>query len=430
MSTQQRSEFGADLEAQSEAIVVTGISAWTPYGRGIETLVEAIRSERCETSPVRGIDTANPWYYAKHARSIAPQTSIVSNFDACTHTFRPHMWPAWMAVETALDAVVAAGAPHHAYAPDRIAISSGTSHGSNHGLIEYLEHKVAEVAPDASLVADTTAMIARTIGLRTGSCGPNLTFNTACSSGINALGQALRMLRSGRADCVIAGAHDTFSVLSFTGFSSLKALDAGPCRPFDIDRAGLTLGDGAAYLVLERRSQAIARGATPIAELSGYGYFNEGYHTTAPHPEGAGALAAMRQALQTDPGPNQLSLVCAHGTGTRANDGAEAQAVASLASVIKPDSAIDIVSLKSQLGHSLGGAGAVQTIATIACMQNNLIPGNIGLKNPIPHGPQVAFPTCPRAATIQLALCNALGFAGSVASLAIRNVLPEEQQHG
>ncbi len=404
--------------------MVTGMSVWSPFGRGVASLLDALETGRNDVWPASCIDQDESWYTAKHAREIPVCTTISSSFDERSFDFRSHQWPAWLAVETALDAVVAASRVTERYAAKRIAVCNGSSHGSNHGLIEYLRQTLGSESPDASLIEDSTAMVARTIAARLGARGPNLTFNTACSSGINALGQGARMLASGRADCVVAGAHDTFSLLSFTGFSSLQALDPAPCRPFDINRQGLTLGDGAAFVVLERAGVVRARGGRALAALTGYGYYNEGYHTTAPHPEGEGIFQAMMWALAGDPTPHQLSLVCAHGTGTQANDGAEARAVERVAQAHSPEQVVDVVSLKSQLGHSLGGAGAVQAVAAIACMNRGLRPGNIGLHEPIAHAPSIAFPASPQPVTTELALCNALGFAGSVASLAIRNLAP------
>ncbi|MBK8264850.1 MAG: beta-ketoacyl-[acyl-carrier-protein] synthase family protein [Nannocystis sp.] len=408
-----------------DLIVVTGMSVWTCFGRGVDPLLGAIHSGRRELHPVLGVDTSDRWFLAKTAMQIPPPAELRSALSGQLRAVDRHRWPAALAVETALDAVLAAERPHDHYTPHRLAVCSGTSHGSNHGLLEHLSQAHRGERPDPALLADTPAIIALEIAAQLGACGPALTFNTACSAGLNAIGQAAHLLRAGRADCVIAGGHDAFSFLSFAGFTSLRALDPAGTRPFDQDRAGLSLGDGAAYLVLERAADAHRRGAPILAELRGYGCVGEGHHPTAPDPQGEGVLRAMSLALARDPAPHQLALVSAHGTGTPANDAAELTAIERLlgqlaAAGSAPQGPVAVVSLKSQTGHSLGAAGAVQAAAAIACMRADLVPGTIGLTNPIAHGARVALPAAPRPGPLPLVLCNALGFAGSVASIALR----------
>ena len=403
------------------AVVVTGMSVWTCFGRGVDPLVDAIATGRRELRPLSGIDVSDRWFTAKSAMQIEAPTAIHRPFDGTTREVDAHRWPAALAVETALDAVVSAGHHHLDHPPHRVAVCSGTSHGSNHGLLEHLAQVHAGARPDPTLLADTPAIIALEIAALLGACGPALTFNTACSAGLNAIGQAFLLVRDGRADCAVAGGHDAFSFLSLAGFTSLRALDPDGCRPFDSARAGLSLGDGAAYLVLEREDAARRRGATVLATIGGYGYTGEGYHATAPDPEGSGVLRAMQAALADDPAPHELGMVSAHGTGTPANDAAEARAIERLVELVAAKDAVPVFSLKSQTGHCLGAAGAVQAVAAIACMRAGLVPGTIGLTDPLPHGPHITLPTAPARARVALALCNALGFAGSVASLSLRH---------
>ncbi len=411
------------------SIVITGMSAWTCFGRGVPRLIEAIREGRRAPRAVEGLTlpVSDPWFKTREAMQIRRPESIGSRFapgrEVATDA---HSWPTRLAVETALDAVVDAGHPQRGYAPARIAVCNGTSHGSNHGLLEYLRQEHVGESPEAALLADTPAIIAAELSTRLGACGLNLTFNTACSAGVNAIGQGLRLLERGLADCVLAGAHDTFSFLSYAGFTSLKALDPRGCRPFDEARAGLSLGDGAAYCVLERESAARARGARVLARVTGYGYAGEAYHPTAPDPEGDGAARVMAAALRTDPAPRELDLVSAHGTGTPANDAAELRAIERVIKERSIPGPVRVASLKSQTGHGLGAAGAIQLIAAVACLNHQVAPANVGLTRPIPHGPTVALPTAPSRSPLRLALCNAFGFGGSVASIAIRRADAED----
>lgn len=402
------------------AVVVTGMSAWTCFGRGVDPLLAAIAEGRRELRPPPTLDVSDPWFTAKTAMPIDVPAAIHRPYDGTTRAIDAQRWHAALAVETALDAVVHAGHPHRGRPAARVAVCSGTSHGSNHGLLEYLAQLSAGADPDAALITETPAIVALEIAAELGACGPALTFSTACSAGLNAIGQAYLLVRDGRADCAVAGGHDSFSYLSFAGFTSLRALDPAGCRPFDVDRAGLSLGDGAAYVVLEREDDARRRGAPILARVGGYGCTGDGYHATAPDPEGNGVLRAMQAALVDDPAPHQLGMVSAHGTGTPANDAAEAHAIERLAASLAARDPVAVFSLKSQTGHGLGAAGAVQTVATIACMRAGLVPGTIGLTAPLPHGPHIALPGAPARARVALALCNALGFAGSVASLSLR----------
>ena len=397
------------------------MSAWTCFGRGVDPLVAAIAAGHRELRPLVGIDVSDRWFTAKMAMQIDPPAAIERPLDGRTRDIYANRWPAALAVETAFDAVVAAGRPHRGHAPGRVAVCSGTSHGSNHGLLEHLAQAHAGARPAPALLADTPAIIALEIAAELGICGPTLTFNTACSAGLNAIGQAFLLVRDGRADCAIAGGHDAFSYLSFAGFTSLRALDPVGCRPFDRARAGLSLGDGAAYVVLEREDLARRRGAPVLATIGGYGCTGEGFHATAPDPEGHGVLRAMQAALADDRAPHELAMVSAHGTGTPANDAAEVHAIERLVEQLSPRERVAVFSLKSQTGHSLGAAGAVQAVAAIACMRAGLVPGTIGLQDPLPHGPQITLPSAPTRARVALALCNALGFAGSVASLSLRH---------
>lgn len=406
------------MTTDGASVVVTGMSVWTCFGRGEAPLLAALKGGDRGARRVEGVPVDDPWFLSREAMQIAPEGRVASALGGVREV-EPHAWPATLGVETALDAAVAAGCPHGQVAPRRVAVVSGTSHGSNHGLLDYLARELAGEAPDPGLLADVSSLVAFEIAARLGACGPAITLNTACSAGLNAIGQGWHMLREGRVDCVVAGGHDTFSYLSFAGFNSLRALDPRGCRPFDRERAGLSLADGAGYVVLEREVDARRRGATILARVTGYGCQGEGYHPTAPDPEGNGVYRAMRRALADDPAPSELALVSAHGTGTPANDSAEARAIGRVA-VELGARGVRVVSLKSQVGHSLGAAGAVQTVAAILCMRERLGPANVGLVTPVEHGPELEFPAAPGPADLPLVLCNALGFAGSVASLALR----------
>lgn len=398
---------------------ITGLSIWTCFGRGPSATLDALRVGARYFEPVTIAMVDDPWFKTKRAMQIPIPPRLRSSLTGADRSVDEFTWPLQLALESAIDAIVDSGvAPRH-YAPERVAVCSGTSHGSNHGLLEYLRREHLGELADPSLLADLPSIVAGRIAEAVGASGPCLTFNTACSAGINAIGQGMRLIEDDRADCVIAGAHDTFSLLSFAGFTSLKSLDPIGCRPFDVERAGLSLGDGAAYVVLERADAAAARSATIRASVVGYGYLGEAYHPTAPDPEGLGIEAAMRVALREVEAPERLAFVAAHGTGTPANDEAELRAIGRVAASLGLREPVDVVSLKSQFGHGLGAAGAIQTVATVLAAEAELIPANVTLAQPLEHGPELRLATHPSRRPIPLAVCNALGFGGSVAALAL-----------
>jgi 3-oxoacyl-[acyl-carrier-protein] synthase II len=401
----------------SERVVITGIAAWTCFGRGIGPLVAAMREGRRGDRPVQDMMFAgHPFFPSHRAMGVTPEPE-----GAWEGTDRTTHWPIALATETALDAARAARLGEEAYPRRRVGVVNGTSHGSNHGLLEYLRQaREPGVTPDAALVHRWGSWVARALAARLDARGVNLTINTACSSSLNAVGLAMRLLRSGRLDCVIAGGNDTFSLLSYAGFSSLRAVDPAGTRPFDVARQGMTLGDGAAYCVLEREGDARRRGAPALAAVTGYASAGEGHHATAPDPEGRGAAHVMSLVLAEDGNPRDLAFVSAHGTGTPANDGAEALALAAVARRLDLPGPILVSSLKSQVGHTLGSAGAVQIVATVAAMGEGFVPGTIGLLTPLPHAPPLSFPRAPVRCAVPLALCNSFGFGGSTASLCLR----------
>jgi 3-oxoacyl-[acyl-carrier-protein] synthase II len=223
-------------------------------------------------------------------------------------------------------------------------------------------------------------------------------------------------------DCAVAGGNDLLSTISYYGFNGLALLSRDGCRPLDVARDGMSLGDGAGYVVLERASDAVARGAPVLGYVVGYACASEGHHPTAPDPEGSCPIRVMAAALGADRAPHELALVSTHGTGTPANDEVEVRAIQAVAKRFSLPGPVDVVSLKSRLGHTLGAAGALELVATLACMRAALSPGTAGLQTPVPHRSPLRLERAPRSfeAPIPLALCNAFGFGGSVASVALR----------
>jgi 3-oxoacyl-[acyl-carrier-protein] synthase II len=255
--------------------------------------------------------------------------------------------------------------------------------------------------------------LAHRLGIR----GPRHTVVTACSSGAVALAEAAELIADGVVDVAVAGGVDAMTRLCFMGFNALKLLDPQPCRPFDRDRRGMSIGEGAAFLVLEAADRAQARGAPVYAELAGHGTTTDAFHVTAPQPDGDGMLRAMRAALAAaGVEAGAVGYVNAHGTATPQNDRIEALAVAR----VFGEGRVFVSSTKSMIGHTMAAAGALEAVATILALTHELLPPTANLTTP---DDDVAFDCVPRVAreaAIEYAISNSFGFGGQNVTLLFR----------
>jgi 3-oxoacyl-[acyl-carrier-protein] synthase II len=305
---------------------------------------------------------------------------------------------------------------------ERAIVSTGTSTG---GLLEgesfYFDRLVrgrGRVAVSRVLQQPTSGpsdAVARSLNLG----GGVLSNATACASAGAAIGMAGDLLRSHHADVAIAGGSDALCRLTYSGFNVLQAVDENPCTPFSAGRKGITLGEGAAYLVIERWDDARARGATILAELCGYGATCDAHHPTAPHEDGRGAQAAMRGALSEAGDSQQVDYINAHGTGTLLNDSAETKAI--LAAV---GDAVPVSSSKSYFGHTLGASGGVEAVISVLALQNQLAPPTLRLDTPAADCTLDYIPHTPRPMAMTNVLSNTFGFGGSNVSLLFRSARP------
>jgi 3-oxoacyl-[acyl-carrier-protein] synthase II len=250
-----------------------------------------------------------------------------------------------------------------------------------------------------------------------GGCGgPRFGNMTACASGALAIALAADRIRCGEAEGMIAGGGDALCRLTYSGFNSLRLLSVEPCHPFDRRRQGLTLGEGAGILVLESWERARRRGLRPLAEFLDYGVSCDAHHMTASHPDGRGALSAMREALlRAGVSPSRVDYINAHGTGTRSNDEAEARAILQL---FGDDlHRLRVSSTKSLLGHLLGGAGGVEAVATVLAVRHQAALPTHGVSEPEGEGKIDFVVGSARPMPIRVALSNSFGFGGANACL-------------
>jgi 3-oxoacyl-[acyl-carrier-protein] synthase II len=239
----------------------------------------------------------------------------------------------------------------------------------------------------------------------------------ACASGTNAIGHAFNCVRSGRYQRLLTGGYDAISELVFVGFDSLQASTPDRCRPFDSERSGMVLGEGAAVLALENLEAARNRGATILAEVIGYGISTDNFHLTQPDPTGSGARRAMEAALQSAGiSPGEIDYINAHGTATPFNDAAEGKAIAELFN------GVPVSSTKGMMGHSLGAAGAIEAVIGILALRNQLLPPNINFRHGDAGMDLNIIANSARTGNVRTVLSNSFGFGGTNASIIMRSL--------
>ena len=242
------------------------------------------------------------------------------------------------------------------------------------------------------------------------------TISNACASGTNAIGLAYNEIRAGNAEIALAGGYDTMCEFTFAGFNSLQAVTQTLCRPFDKNRDGLVLGEGVGIIVLEEMSCAVSRNANIIAEIIGYGESSDAFHITRPEPSGDGAGLAISRALTcAGVGASDIDYINAHGTGTPYNDAMEAKVIQKIFGNASQN--IPVSSIKSMIGHLLGGAGAVEAVITVMAMNKGVLPPNINYQTPDPDCPLNIVDKSEQPASIKRAVSNSFGFGGANAAI-------------
>jgi len=312
------------------------------------------------------------------------------------------------------EALAQAGLDAAALRGRRIGVCVGTTVGctlnDEHFYAEFRKGKQPGLAAIDRFLANNPAQyVSAALDL----CGPVSTINNACTSGVDAIGQAGEWIRDGLCDMAIAGGSDELSRIPYLGFSSLLNTSEAPCRPFDLKRDGLNLGEGAGVLIMESRAAARARGAKALVEVAGYGTCGDAYHPTAPHPQGVGLEQAIRRALERTP-PGEIGFINAHGTATPANDQVEGS---TFARIFGPQ--VTVFGSKGYTGHTLGAAGAIEAIFITQGLLSGEIPATAGFSEADPGC--VVVPT--RSLTkvrAEYALSTSLAFGGNNSALLLK----------
>jgi 3-oxoacyl-[acyl-carrier-protein] synthase II len=396
-------------------VVVTGIGTVTSIGIGREAFWQNLLAGKSGIGPVESFDTSR---YQVHlggeVKAFRPD-GFVQRVDPASMGRASQL-----AIAAARLAVADAGLDPDKVDPMRAGVSIGTTSGEPEW-IEWFNDK--ELAGERDQIGSEFLnrypchVIAANVASELGFRGINLVIPTACAAGNYALAHALDTIRIGDADLMLAGGSDAFSRITYTGFARLGAIAPDRCQPFDRERRGMIPGEGAAVLVLEPLTRALARGARIYAELAGYGLSCDASHMTA--PQGDGAVRAMQTAMtDADLTPDGISYISAHGTGTSANDRVETIAVKQAFGDAAPR--VPISSIKSMLGHTMGAASAIEAAACALAVSDDRVPPTMNLEHADPECDLDYVPGAARAIPVEAAMNNAYAFGGNNASVIFR----------
>ena len=406
-------------------VVVTGMGCVTPLGNDLPTTWRNLVDGKNGIGPITKFDTTD--FKAKLAAEVR-------DFDPKLYMEKPQILHSDLYAQLAMAAAVQAmedSGIAGTVPGERMGVYIGTGIGGIQ-TFEAEHSKLLNKGPrrvSAYFIPMMIANIASSmIAIRYGCMGPAMPAVTACASGSNAIGEALRVVRHGYADAMICGgAEATVTPLAAAGFCNMQALSTSEdpdaaSLPFDARRGGFVMGEGSGVLILEEYEHAKARGAKIYGEICGYGSTNDAYHITAPHPDGVGGAKAMADALrEAGYTGDELVYVNAHGTGTHLNDAIETMA---LKKAFGEELArkLLISSTKSMTGHMLGAAGAVEAIVSLKALEDGVVPPTINLREADPACDLDYVPGTARTVPVTLALSNSLGFGGHNACLTFRKL--------
>jgi 3-oxoacyl-[acyl-carrier-protein] synthase II len=406
-------------------VVVTGLGVVSPVGNDVATTWRSLLEGKSGAAPITKFDTANfPVRFAAEVKGFDPFQYMDRKEAKRADQYTQY------AVAAATQAMTDAGfGDSVGYDPDRTGVILGSGIGGLKSFEEqhdvYRERGPGKISPFfiPMFIADIAAGI---VSMRFNAKGPNYATVSACATSAPASGDAFRTIQYGDADIVISGgAEATVTPMAIGGFANMKALSerndspSTASRPFDKDRDGFVMGEGAGVVILEELEHARRRGARIYAEVVGYGATGDAHHLTAPAPEGEGAQRAMRRAMQ-DAGltPADVQYVNAHGTSTPANDFNETRAIKS---VFGEDAArLNVSSTKGATGHMLGAAGGVEFVFSTLSVRDGVIPPTINYQTPDPDCDLNYTPNTPVERHVTAALSNSFGFGGHNVSLAVR----------
>lgn len=412
-------------EPKSKRVVVTGIGVISPIGNDKQSFWDSLVAGKCGIGTVTRFDATD--YSCKVAGEV--KNFSVEGYMDPKEAKRNDLYTRYAVVAT-MKALEDAGLKIGDVEPSRMGCIIGSGIGGME-TIETQSRVLFEKGPRRvspfMIPALISNMAAGLVGILCKAKAVNYGTVSACSSGSHALGEAFRHICHGDADVMIAGgAEAAVTRLGFAGFGNMKALSTNPdpataCRPFDAERDGFIMGEGAGILILETLEHATARGARIYAEFAGYGASCDAYHITSPDPEGEGLAICFRQAI-ADAGlvPDDVDYINAHGTSTQLNDKFETAAIKKVFGEHAYKLAVS--STKSMTGHLLGAAGGVEAAATVLTIANGIIPPTINYRTPDPLCDLDVVPNVARKAEVKVAISDNLGFGGHNAALLFKKL--------
>jgi 3-oxoacyl-[acyl-carrier-protein] synthase II len=408
-----------------QRVVITGLGAVTPLGTGVEAFWEGLVAGR---SGIRHITQFDATAFSTRIAGEVPDFEVADWITDRKEQRRLARFSQF-AIAASKQAMSHAGLESTPETAERIGVSIGSGMGAL-GVIEEQNAILLAKGPDRVSPFTVPLMIpnmaAGNVAIAIRAKGPNVCTVTACASGSHAIGDAFKMLQRGEADVMVAGGTESvITPLGIASFASAKTLSSRndeptkASRPFEKDRDGFVMGEGAGIVVLETLEHAQARGAKILAEVVGYGLTGDAYHMTAPAPEAEGCARAMRRALaDAEIAPEAIGYINAHGTSTQLNDRLETAAVKTVfGSYAK---SLPLSSIKSMTGHLLGAAGGVEAVATVLTLGRGILPPTINLDTADPECDLDYVPHVARKLAVEYAMSNNMGFGGHNASLIFR----------
>ncbi|HXJ82621.1 MAG TPA: beta-ketoacyl-[acyl-carrier-protein] synthase family protein [Candidatus Methylomirabilis sp.] len=391
----------------SRGVVVSGVGIVSPYGIGLKAFWSGLSTGVCAIKPITLIDAEG--FRARVAAEVP--ADVMTLLPASSRRSRADRMALAAASEALADAELT-GSDR-----TRAALLVGAVGGGMYEGEEWYWEEVRSGRPSLRIRALRSILPcshAETLGFRLGLSGPKETLVMACASGAASIAMGADLIQDGVVSAALVGGVDALTRICFMGFNALRLLDPDPCRPFDRDRRGMSIGEAAAFLVLEDAAQCRARGGRMYASLLGAGLTTDAHHVTAPHPEAEGMIRSITLALDAARiAPGDIGYVNAHGTGTLQNDRVEALALRR----VFGDDRVLVSSTKSLVGHTMAASGSVEAIATVLAIQHGLLPPTANLSSVDPEIPFDCIPRDARAAPVDAALSNSFGFGGQNVSL-------------
>jgi len=411
-------------------VVITGVGLITPLGIGTNESWTALCAGKSGIGEITKFDPSD---------FITKIAGEVKNFNAADFFPRKeaNRWEDFISYAVAASRMALEDSKFVIHPPnsERIGVIAGCAMGSLRSLeknFDTMREKGPRKGVSPFLVPMMISnMASGMVSIYLGAKGPNSSVATACAAGTHAVGESYNIIKRGAADAMITGGVESvITPTCIAGFNALKALSKRneepqkASRPFDRDRDGFVLGEGCGMMILELLESALERGAPIYAEVCGFGMSGDGYHVTAPAPDGSGAARCIQAALIDGNIPyDRIDYINAHGTGTPMNDITETLAIKTIFKEKAKD--IPISSTKSMTGHLLGGAGGIETVFTALTIKHNIIPPTINLDNPDPECDLDYVPNIARKKEVRIAMTNSFGFGGTNASLILKKIPSE-----